>query len=157
MDETIKVNTKIIYVQMFALPRIIVACCRSRSQDRGIRNQRDTLPDIWLEFKARRRKAPANLDSKRRWEILRERCDVYPCVPWKHGKLCRSGVAVFRLIPPIDTDAETTTKTRIRVSQRWRNCCFIPCASHTASKSRQIVCLEIDGKSHAWRNFESYL
>ena len=96
-----------------------------------------------------RRIAPANLDSKRRWEILRERCDVYPCVPWKHGKLCRSGVAVFRLIPPIDTDAETTTEMRIRVSQRWRNCCFIPCASHTASKPRQIVYLEIDGKSHA--------
>lgn len=94
--------------------------------------------------------SPANLDSERGWEILRERCDVYPCAPWKHGKLCRSDV--FRPIPPIDTDAELTTKTRIRVLQRWRNCCFIPCASRSSRRSRDrlsaldrasIACMEI--------------
>lgn len=52
-------------------------------------------------------------------DILRERaCDVYPCAPWKRGKLCRSGAprAVFRdrshLSIPI-RDAETAARKHV--------------------------------------------
>lgn len=122
-----------------ALPRLLL----TRSRDREAYRISVTLFQIFdLNSRHVRDASPANLDSERGWKILREWCNVYSHVYVYRGNMVNyvdRVCVVFRLIPPIDTDVQLTTKTRIHVSRRWRNCCFIPRISRSASRTRQIV------------------
>lgn len=62
----------------------IVVCCRLavKFEAYGISVTLFQIFDSNSRHVEGRRVAPANLDSGRGWKILRERCDVYPCVPW---------------------------------------------------------------------------
>lgn len=103
---------------MFALARAIVVCCRLavKIEAYGISVTLFQIFDLYSRHVEGRRVAPANLDSKRGWKILRERCDVYSCMPWKHSKLCRSGVLLCSARSHLSIPVSNRQRKRVSVS-----------------------------------------
>lgn len=109
-----KVNARIIHEWTFALPHTSVDL---HSKSRQPYRISATLFQIFdSNSKHVGGTSPTNLDSERGWKILRERCDVYPCVSWKHRKLCRSDVLLYSARSHLSIPMPNWQRKRVSVS-----------------------------------------